>query len=123
METESKILTKKEIELEGRSPKPTSVRIPPRVREEAQKLVEEGYFGNLSQLIVTSLRKKLKEYREMDMSVKESRKAKARLWENYLQKADGDPEKASKMMIKDAQKEYNERPDFWKDSEQIEEYK
>jgi len=42
----------------------------------------------------------------LDLSVKESRKAKAQLWQEYLDKADGDLEEATKMMLEEAQEEY-----------------
>lgn len=49
---------------------------------------------------------KVREYKMLDLSVKESRKAKAQLWQEYLDKADGDLEEATKMMLEEAQEEY-----------------
>lgn len=94
---------------------PTSVRIPPKVKKDAEELVKEGYFGNLSRLIVTAVREKVEEYKRLDSSVRDSRKAKAQVWREYLDKAEGSPEKALKIMQREAQEEYESNPGFWRE--------
>ena len=50
----------------------------------------------------------------MNLSVLDGRKARDRAWKMYLSKADGSEEKASKLMMEDAKKEYAKNPNFWK---------
>ena len=92
----------------------TSVRIPKEVKKEAMKLVKKGYFCDFSSLIVTALRDEIKEHKKLSSSVMDAREIRKRIWKEYLQKANGSPEKAVKLIYEEDKKQYSKNPEFWK---------
>ncbi len=90
----------------------TTVRIPVKLKEYADKLVEEGYYKNFSDLVISGLRREVFE-NNMTLAVKKAREAKKAVWEEALKKARGDPDKAIKIMQKEAEKLYASDPSFW----------
>ena len=74
----------------------TSVRVPIRIKEEAEALIKEGYFKNLSEFIVSGMRKELTEY-SPSKAVRDIREFRHRTWQNFLKEANGDYKKAAKL--------------------------
>lgn len=91
---------------------PTSVRIPKKLKIEAESLVKNGYYGNFSDLVVNALRDEVKEHKMLSSSVKDVRRVRARIWSDYLKKAGNDPRKAAKLMYEEDLKASENDPTF-----------
>ena len=91
----------------------TTVRVPVKLKEEAEKLVKQGYFKNLSDILVTGLRDQIQTYKP-SKAVLESREAKKAVWDYYLKKAKGDTKLAVELHFKDIKKGEAEEPEFFK---------
>ena len=92
----------------------TSVRMPIILKKEAVKLINKGYYKNLSELMITALRDEIKECKGLTRDVHHIRKIKQQVWNDYLEKAKGNPKKAAKLMYEEDLKSYEEEPKFWK---------
>ena len=87
-----------------------TVRLPKKLKQQAEYLVKKGYFKNLSDALITGLRREVREC----MTLESVKNAKEQVWQEYLSKAGGDPEKASKLYLEDAKKYQKEHPEFFK---------
>lgn len=92
-----------------------TVRLPKKLKQEADKLVKKGYFKNLSDAMIAGLRHETEIHRTED-TVREIKEIRKKMWDEYLKKANGDPEKASKIMFREIKKEEAKEPWFYKDS-------
>ena len=90
----------------------TTVRIPSKLKEAADNLIEKGYYKNFSDIMVSGLRYELNEG-HIPLCVKESREGKKAVWSEYLKKGNGDPQKAIKIMQAEDDEAYAKNPDFW----------
>lgn len=81
----------------------TSVRIPIKIKEEADKLVEEGYFKNMSELVVNGIRNEIKEY-SPSKAVRDIREFRDKTWQDFIKKAGGDKGKAADMCFDEIKK-------------------
>ena len=93
---------------------PTSIRIPKLLKKEAYQLIKKGYYSDFSSLVVTALRDEIKEYKKLNSSVKDVREIRQKIWQEYLEKAKGNPKKAAKLMYEEDLKDYEKNPEFWK---------
>lgn len=91
----------------------TTVRVPLKLKQAADRLVSVGYYKNFSDVVVSGLRHEVLGER-LTFAVREAREAKKAVWEEELRKAGGDPKKAIKLMGKEDEKMYKEDPGFWR---------
>lgn len=93
-----------------------TVRIPVKLREEADALVQKGYYKNLSDLILSCLR--IEVHKKVD-AVKMIRDLRDKETKKYIKKAGGDPKKGFDLFFNDLMKfqeeEIKKNPEFWKD--------
>lgn len=92
-----------------------TVRVPAQLRKSIMRLVDAGFYKNFSDAVLAGLRR---EVNELDTAVVQSREAKKAVWDEYLKKAGGDREKASKLMFEDGKKweaeEEKKNPGFFR---------
>jgi len=94
----------------------TNVRLPARLKKEAEKLVRKGYYKSVSELIVSSLRNEIMNFKKTAKALKdieEVRKAREEVLTDFMRKAGGDTNKALKLMQEEAEKIYKKEPEFW----------
>ena len=84
-----------------------TVRVPSQLKSEGQKLVNEGYFKNLSEFFIFGAHQAVQTYHP-SKAVMEAREAKAALSGKYLKKAKGDEEKAMHLLFEDINKDEEE---------------
>ena len=84
----------------------TTVRLPPKVKRAAENLVKEGLFKNFSDVVLAGLRREIYE--------NEAREAREGVWRDYLNKAGGSAEKASKLYLHDATEYQKQHPGLFK---------
>ena len=84
----------------------TTVRLPARVKAEAERLVADGLFKNFSDVVLAGLR------REIDAS--RAREARERVWRDYAARAGGDAEKASRLYLADAEAYQKAHPELFR---------
>ncbi|MFH0986565.1 MAG: ribbon-helix-helix domain-containing protein, partial [Candidatus Micrarchaeota archaeon] len=80
---------------------PTSVRLPAKLKDEAETLVKKGYYGNFSDLITAALRDEIKEHKMLSSSVKDVREIRAKIWGDYMKRAGGNSKKAARLMYEE----------------------
>lgn len=94
----------------------TNVRMPIKLKKEAEKMVKKGYYNSISELVVASVRNEVNKIKELNKATKEIeliRMARKQVWSEFLKKAHGNPKKASELMSKEAEKIYSKEPNFW----------
>ncbi len=84
----------------------TTVRLPARVKEEAEVLVREGLFKNFSDVVLAGLRREIDAHKVCE--------ARERVWRDYVERAGGDAKKASSLYLKDAEEYQKAHPELFK---------
>ena len=77
-----------------------AVRVPAKLRSEAERLVKEGYFRSLSEVIVSGLRREIIEHGPSKATLL-LRKQDKKMWAEYMKKAGGDNDKAIDLYLED----------------------
>ena len=90
----------------------TSVLLPSKLKQEIKEVVNEGYFKNVSDLLVTGARYEVDKYKPSRATLL-SRAAKKKADEYYLKKAKGNRKKAADLMFEDIKKYEKEDSDFF----------
>lgn len=75
-----------------------TVRTPEKLKKEAEDLVEQGYFKNVSEIMVTGMRKTVQEYSK-SRAVNEVRKFRDEQTKKALKQAGGDKKKAAEIIF------------------------
>lgn len=83
--------------------KVVSVRLPEALLKDAKKTVKHGHYTSLNELIVSGIRSQIYRFIEPPVA-REVRKARDKMWQEYVEKAGGDEDKAFKLMLHDASK-------------------
>ncbi len=76
------------------------VKFPPELKKAAQQIVEKGQFKSLSELITSGTRKEVERYGP-EHAADEVHKIRTQMWNEYLQKANGNESKAVKLFAED----------------------
>ncbi|MCK4327336.1 MAG: hypothetical protein KAW41_02560 [Candidatus Diapherotrites archaeon] len=84
----------------------TTVRLPARVKQEAESLVHKGLFKNFSDVVLAGLRR--------EINAHTAREAREQVWRDYLERSGGDAEKASRLYLRDAEEYQKKHPGLFK---------
>lgn len=90
-----------------------TVRVPSKLKQDAEEIIKEGYFKNFSDILVAGLRQQVQTYKPSN-AVLEGRAARKAVWDYYLKKAKGNAELASKLEFADGKKIEEAEPEFFK---------
>ena len=87
----------------------TSIKFPPKLKREAKKLVNKGYFKSFSDLVTFATRLVIGGYHPQH-AADEVHRLRKRMWDIALKKANGNEDKAADFLIKEYKKHAEEMP-------------